>query len=108
MTPPLAPRDPSNEALHAPPDTAGVSGPIAEVVVDPLDQGSIAESPARALGATAVLPCEIWSTDFRERLDEDNPLRQGFQSAPQDGTAESVERLTKLHNAVLVVTTIDR
>ena len=88
MTTPLDPHNTSDEAL--------------------LGRGSVSGSPARALGATAVLPCEIWSTDFRERLDESDPLRQGFQSAPQDGTAASVERLTKLHDAVLAVTTIDR
>jgi hypothetical protein len=95
MTPPSVPHAPDPAAPGA-------------VQIDPFDRGSIADAPTRALGATGVLDCEIWSTDFRERLDEDDPLRAGFQAAPADGTAAAVERLGKLHNAALLVTTIDR
>jgi hypothetical protein len=90
-----------------PPEENGVE-PAVEDFVDPTERGTIPGSPVRALGATGVLDCKIWSVDFRERLEEGDPLRVGFVKPPEDGTAAGVERLTKLHNAALLVTTIDR
>jgi hypothetical protein len=72
------------------------------------EQGPIPDSPTRVLGATGLLDCKIWSTDFRERLDEGDPLRAGFEASPADGSSESVARLEKLHNVALLLTTIDR
>jgi hypothetical protein len=62
--------------------------------------------PTRSLGATGVLNCAIWSTDFRERLEEGDPLRAGFKSSPADGSRESVARLEKLHNVALRLTSV--
>lgn len=90
-----------------PPEENDVESTV-EDFVDPTERGTIPGSPVRALGATGVLDCKIWSVDFRERLDEGDPLRVGFVKPPEDGTAAGVERLTKLHSAALLVTTIDR
>lgn len=65
------------------------------------------DSPTLVLGATGFADCRIWSTDFRERLDEGDPLREGFVSAPADGSKESVARLRKLHGVALKVTIVD-
>ena len=81
--------------------------PVSEVS-DASAQGPILDSPTRVLGATGLLDCKIWSTDFRERLQEDDPLREGFETSPADGSSESVTRLEKLHSVALLVTTIDR
>jgi hypothetical protein len=67
----------------------------------------IPDSPTLVLGATGLADCKIWSTDIRERLEDDDPLREGFESVPADGSKESVERLEKLHNVALAVTVID-
>jgi hypothetical protein len=74
------------------------------------EQDAFPDSPTLVLGATGLLDCKIWSTDFRERLAEDDPLRQGFASSqsPADGSSASVKRLEKLHNVALLLTTIDR
>jgi hypothetical protein len=70
------------------------------------DRGSALGVPTRSLGATAVVDCEIWSTDFRERLERDDPLRKGFESSPATGSKESVTRLAKLHNVALRLTRV--
>jgi len=67
----------------------------------------IPDSPTLVLGATGLADCKIWSTDVRERLDEGDPLREGFESVPPDGSKKSVRRLEKLHNVALAVTVID-
>ncbi len=79
------------------PDTTHIAG-----------RGSIYGIPIRELGATGVLNCEFWSTDFRERLSKNDPLREGFKRSPADGSLESVDRLAKLHAITLSLTTIDR
>lgn len=86
MTPPPPSRPPRSASDIEPRSTLGV--------------------PTRSLGATAVVDCEIWSTDFRERLDEGDRLRTGFESSPADGSRESVERLEKLHNVALRLTRV--
>ncbi len=75
---------------------------------DEPERGSLYGIPIRELGATGVLNCKFWSTDVRERLDADDPLRKGFQKSPPDGSKASVERLAKLHDITLQLTTIDR
>lgn len=73
-----------------------------------LEQGAVYGIPVRELGATGVLNCKFWSTDLRERLDANDPLREDFEKSPADGSPESVERLAKLHDITLRLTTIDR
>ena len=107
MTPPSVPNAPSSQPPDSVPPVGGSVKAVDESV-DPFDKGSISGVPTRALGATGVLDCKIWSTDFRERLEEGNPLRAGFQASPEDGSEGAVERLEKLHQAALRVTTIDR
>ena len=91
---------------------AGAGDPAIQVAdaVDPLDFGSVPGSPARSLGATATVDCEIWSTDFRDRLPDGDPLRDGYDSSqtPADGSRESIERLEKLHRASITFTEIAR
>lgn len=53
--------------LEAPPET---------MTPDP-DQAAFPYFSPRRLGATGVSDCEIWSTDFRERLPEDDMNRPG-------------------------------
>lgn len=77
-------------------------------VANPPEHGSAYGIPIRELGATGVLNCKFWSTDVRERLSKDDPLRDGFEKSPADGSKASVERLAKLHDITLRLTTIDR
>lgn len=76
--------------------------------VDAGDTSSVSGVETRRLGATAVVNCEIWSSDFRERLAEDNPLRRGMDEVPAGGSKKSVDGLRDLHQAALVATKIVR
>ncbi len=111
MTPPSAPQPHRSEL----PDAGAKNGDLIHgglngrhLSAEPSERSSAYGIPIRELGATGVLNCEFWDTDFREGLDAKDPLRKGFKKSPADGSRESVTRLAKLHNVALRATTIDR
>jgi hypothetical protein len=85
-------------------DNSKMAAPQAPPTEDERPAAVVPYFSASRLGATANLPCEIWGSDFRRRLD---PETEEPEAAPA-GSTEAVDSLRSMHTAALLLTKISR
>ncbi len=71
------------------------------------DFASLPDFSPRRLGATAVLPCEIWGGDVRDRLPDDKAPLASEPPLRQLGTQESLDSLRAIRKLIKKNTRIE-